>query len=374
MASVACLHRPHQEVQREHMAASHQYMRDMLLFDRDVDLELPHTFVPSEGVVFEDMEDAFGLSSTYHDVIPHECLTPAQQDMGLHHGSELNAARIRADLLDVLKEEGLSEDVPPAREGFILPVTDLEGKTHDMPVHVVNVVNTSYWTMDRYGPAIPPVLLPHRLMWRRLQHMGCQVNHVPTSIKLCYGWPWNASELISHPGRILETGSDNPVTADLMFYHVTLPSFQLAGMPNLYVSDRSLRNVVTTMKMPIKGRLLLPLLYHRLKDHMRTTYNPVQFAGVIVHHPMFKNVRALIFKRALVIVGTISKEQTMEALDTLVPPIFRCEESPETLAELAELGPEIQQLRNVNQKVVTNKRVANGQLVPPGSTKKVRRK
>jgi hypothetical protein len=97
---------------------------------------------------------------------------------------------------------------------------------------------------------------------------------------------------------------------------------------------------------------------------------------VIVHHPEFKKVRALVFERgALVIVGTSSPEQTSEALKTLVPSLFRSEESETTRSILASLGPEIQRLRDVSQKVVTHKRSANnGQLVPPGGAKKQRRR
>jgi TATA-box binding protein (TBP) (component of TFIID and TFIIIB) len=374
MASVCRLHIDHYDAQKEHLAASHQYMRDLFLFDDDNALELDMIFVPGEGRVVDGVEDAFGLSTTYHDVIPHECLLPELQTQ-FHNGNELNATLARDCLLDILEERGLSVDTPPPREGFALDVEDTHGQEHSMPVHVVNVVNTSYWWMDRYGDHISPVLLPHRFMWRRMSYMGLQVNHVRTSVKACYGYPFNATELISHPGRILETGADNHITADLMFFH-TLRSFQLAGMPNLYVSDRSLRNVVTTMNLPVKNGLLLPLLYHQLHTHMRTTYEPIQFAGIIVHHPDFKKVRALIFKRgALVIVGTISKEETIESLKTLVPSLFLSEDTPEARAILNSLGPDIRKLCDVSQKVVTRKRLAgNGQLVPPGGSKKARHK
>jgi len=374
MASVCRLTVDHADAQKAHLAASHQYMRDLLLFDEDTNLELDMTFIPGEGEVVDGWEDAFGLSNTYHDVVPHECL-PYELQSKFHNGSEYNASLVRDNLLEVLESRGLSPDVPPPREGFTLDVEGKDGQQHSMPVHVVNVVNTSYWWMDRYGDHISPVLLPHRFMWRRLAHMGCQVNHVRTSIKVCYGYPWNATELISHPGRILETGADNHITADLMFYH-TLRSFKFAGMPDLYVSDRSLRNVVTTMNLPVRNGLLLPLLYHQLHTHMRTTYEPVQFAGIIVHHPDFKKVRALIFKRgALVIVGTISEQQTIEALKTLAPSLFLSEDTPEARAVLNSLGPDIRKLCDVSQKVVTRKRSAgNGQLVPPGGSKKARHK
>ncbi len=376
MGSTCHLTREHHVAQREHLDRTQEYMRDLLLFDVDKAKDLGLQFTPSEGHVVEDYTNAFDLFGAYHDVIPYECLSTEDQ-VHFHNGSERNAAVISHNLIDILDMEGLSVNVPPTGEGFSLAVERPDGTEHVMPVHVVNVVNTSYWTMDRYMDEQPTVLLPHRFMWRRLAYMGCHVNHVRTSIKICYGWPWNATELISHPGRILETGADNHVTANLMFHHVTLKSFQRAGMPHLYVNGRSLRNVVTTTNMPLNGaKLNLPLLYHQLQQHMNTSYNPGKFAGVIVHHPDFKKVRGLIFDRgAVVIVGTTSEEQTIEALNSLRGAIFSCEETPETLAVLAALGPEIRRLCDVNQKVVTHKRAAiNGQLVPPGTTKKARYK
>lgn len=372
MGSTCHLTREHQVAQWEHLGQTHEYMRDLLLFDEDKAKDLGLQYIPSEGHVVEGVTNAFGLFGAYHDVVPYECLTPDEQTH-FHNGSERNASAVSDSLMDILNAEGLHPNVPPAREGFELAVERPDGSEHVMPVHVVNVVNTSYWTMDRYGDAPTPVLLPHRFMWRRLAYMGCQVNHVRTSIKICYGWPWNATELISHPGRILETGADNHVTANLMFHHVTLRSFQQAGMPHLYVTGRSLRNVVTTTNMPLNGKKLhLALLYHQLKQHMDATYNPTKFAGVIVHHPDFKKVRGLIFDRgAVVIVGTTSEEQTIEALNYLRDAIFSCEDSPETRAILNNLGPEIQRLRGVSQRVNTHKRAAiNGQLVPPGSSNK----
>lgn len=374
MGSTCHLSREHFDAQQEHLRLTHEYMRDLLLFDVDKEKDLGLHFSPGEGHAVEHETNAFDLMGAYHDVVPFECLSAVEQ-VHFHNGSESNAAAISNRLIDILDIEGLRVNVPPSREGFSMLVERPDGTEHVMPVHVVNVVNTSYWTIDRYGEEVSPVLLPHRFMWRRLAYMGCQVNHVRTSIKICYGWPWNATELISHPGRILETGADNHVTANLMFHHVTLKSFQRAGMPHLYVTDRSLRNVVTTTNMPLNGaKVSLPLLYHQLQQHMRTSYVPDKFAGVIVHHPNFKKVRGLIFDRgAVVIVGTTSEEQTIEALESLRGAIFSCEESPETLAVLAALGPEIRRLCDVSQKVVTHKRAAiKGQLVPSGSGKKAR--
>src|SRR5688572_17301764 len=210
MGSVARLSRPHADAQAEHLATSHMYMRDLLLFDKDTRLELNMQFAPSEGYVIDREQDAFDLYSTYHDVVPYECLTKEQQQKHYHNGSEVNAAAISDNLTRILAQQGMRPDGIPSHEGFSLV---LDGDdAHPMPVHVVNVVNTSYWGMDRYGDTVSPVLLGHRFMWRRLPHMGCQVNHVRTSIKFCYGWPWNATELISHPGRVLETGADNHTT------------------------------------------------------------------------------------------------------------------------------------------------------------------
>jgi len=74
-------------------------------------------------------------------------------------------------------------------------------------------------------------------------------------------------------------------------------------------------------------------------------------------------------------VGTKSEEETIESLKSLVPALLMSEDSPETRAILATLGPEIRALCNVSQKVVSRKRSAvSGQLVPPGGAKKQRRK
>lgn len=374
MASVCYLTIDHATAQRKHLTAANQYMRELFLFDDETELDLNMNFSCAEGTVAEGVDDAFGLFHAYHDIVPFECLTPDQQTQ-FHNGSEYNASLVRDNLLCELDKLALDTETPPPQEKFVLELDDSE----DMPVQVVNVVNTSYWWMDRYNNNHTSTLLGHRFMWRRLTYMGCQVNHVRTSIKICYAWPWNATELISHPGRILETGSDNHITANLMFHHVTLKSFQLAGMPHLYVLDRSLRNVVTTTNIPLPAdkRLILPLLFHQFhQQNSKTRYEPGQFAGVIVHHPYFKKVRALIFKQgALVIVGTISIEEAKEALRSLVPQLYHSVESPETLATLAGLGPDIQKLCNVSQKVVTRKRAAgNGQLVPPGGSKKPRKR
>src|SRR6185503_8462601 len=132
MASVCRLTVDHADAQKAHLAASHQYMRDLLLFDEDTNLELDMTFIPGEGEVVDGWEDAFGLSNTYHDVVPHECL-PYELQSKFHNGSEYNASLVRDNLLEVLESRGLSPDVPPPREGFTLDVEGKDGQQHSMP-------------------------------------------------------------------------------------------------------------------------------------------------------------------------------------------------------------------------------------------------
>ena len=151
--------------------------------------EFTLTFVPSEGWVKEPShpikredsepnaeEDVFGLFHAYHDVLPRECINA---DKDWQNGYEAQAAFIAEGLSKLLAEHDLRPDEPPPQEGFELNITGPDGE-HVMPVHVVNVVNTGYWEMNRYGTNISPVLLPHRFIWRRLPHMGLQVNHVRT--------------------------------------------------------------------------------------------------------------------------------------------------------------------------------------------------
>jgi hypothetical protein len=87
----------------------------------------------------------------YHDVVPYECLPPEFQGE-FHNGYELQASFIGDSLSKVLAENGMDAHSAPPREGFDLTVEN-EGTTHNMPVHVVNVVNTSYWEMNRYTAA-----------------------------------------------------------------------------------------------------------------------------------------------------------------------------------------------------------------------------
>jgi TATA-box binding protein (TBP) (component of TFIID and TFIIIB) len=374
MRSVCYLTRPHAEVQAEHLAASQRYMRELLLFDDDTTKTLDMRFRPTEGLVDPTHPDPWGLKTAYHDVIPNECLSPDLRPL-YRNGSDYNAAQIRDKLLRVMEEKGLKPDRSPPHEGFVMNLDN--DPAHDMQVDVVNVVNTSYWWLDRYGNNNTQIILGHRFMFRRLSHMGCQINHVRTSAKICFAWPLNATKLISHPGRVLETGSNNHLTASLTFNHATLPAFQYAGMPHLHVSDRTLRNVVTTTNLPIPpgGSLLLPLLYHKMAQHMRATYEPSLFAGVIVHHPEMDNVRALIFNQgAIVVVGTTSIQEATAALRLLVPLIMQATSTPENCAELERLGPEIQKLRNVKQQVFSLKRTADSQTPPPGAVKKPRLK
>ncbi len=80
-----------------------------------------------------------------------------------------------------------------------------------MEVTVVNMVHSSYCHLPAAAGAgaSAQALVAQTFFWRRLQHLGFQQNFAHTSLKVCYIPPLNASHILFHSGRVLETGANN---------------------------------------------------------------------------------------------------------------------------------------------------------------------
>jgi TATA-box binding protein (TBP) (component of TFIID and TFIIIB) len=335
MATVALLAKETETEQRERLALSQAYMSEFTDFSVDPgsDPEIlrdalpPLNLILNEGAVERNdpyWRDPLGLCrATMHDVVPTEaeCYVVPNPIPPVEPGVE-----------EALQDAGILYPYPKREQIYVPP---------DLEVSVVNLVHTSYSREPVKNPQVTTVL-SHGFMWRRLMHMGCQKNHVYTSVKICYGWPWNTTHLLFPPGRNLSTGSYNLKVSATMFYASTLQHLRVAGMPNLEVGKREIQNVVATSHLPRKQGLRLRLLHWRLSSmSIAVRYIPDKFAGAIIWHPNFKKVRILAFKDgAVVCVGAANLVEMEAAYRSILPQLYMNLDTPENLRiEEENLGP-----------------------------------
>jgi TATA-box binding protein (TBP) (component of TFIID and TFIIIB) len=348
MCSVARLVKPHAQAQREHVRESYRAYDALMDFSVPVDLPpdeykrqcvaradtRPFRVAPSEGWLIRRCglfaEDPMLTSNTLHDVVPREVLRAEDPTTRDRSGTDRIAREVgagvrqRLEEYDLLKRARQSEE-RPLHEHFVV--------RQNMPVHVVNIVHTSYCTVHGADPATK-TLFPSVWMWRRLAFLGCQENHTHTSLKISFKPPFKASKLFFSTGRVLETGSSNEDVSHVMFFDATLPYIRLAGLPGIDVRRRASQNVVAKSRMPDGQRLLLDLLETRMGVHV--SYNKSSFAGTVIRHPDMEKVMLLAFSAgSIVCVGPKDVPSMRVAFDSLYDTLHMHTDTEENRAILA---------------------------------------
>jgi hypothetical protein len=317
--------------------------------------------VPWGGLQLQEADewvfDPMGTYRTTHDVVPGEALRQDDPDSPYHNGAERDMARIAKTMARVMAEHGLVAEggftttKPMHNERFHIPIDDQEGGP-SMDVNVVNVVFTSYCAMEKVTPESTAryalkkarkkntsnLVMSSVWMWRRLLHLGPQINNIHTSLKICYASPHKASHLIRETMGILETGADNLNVASIMLEEGTLKYFHAAGAKRLRVHYRASHNVVATSQMPHHLGLELNLLKWRLETATGGTKYvkvPAEFPGIIITHPnqwAYKKVKFLAFPNgAVVIVGPATIAVMGEAIREFVPILWNNVATPEAI-------------------------------------------
>ena len=336
MASVARLCVPHEDAQRTHCRLSQEYYEALFAWPVPGQAAPPPSapvIRPHEGWVHanwrELSNDPAGTQSASHDIVPHEVLRAADPSTPHQSGIQAICARISEQLQVQLDEYGLLER---ARD----PTQTLHERftvSGCMDVHIVNIVHTTYCgTATATQRKMPK--LPSTWMWRRLAFLGCQENHVHTSLKISYRPPFKAVHLLFSTARVLETGAANETIAHIMFFHATLRYLQSAGVPGLYAQARASQNVVAKSQMPGEQRLLLELLKCDLGKQV--TYDPLKFAGAVVCDATNKKIKMLAFYLGpIVCVGATDTSRTAYALEAMLPTLLAHTDTPENRARLA---------------------------------------
>jgi len=348
MCSVARLVKPHAQAQRVHVRESYRAYDSLMDFSIPVDLP-PADYkrqceartearrfrvAPSEGWLSRRCDrlakDPMLTSSTLHDIVPREVLRAEDASTQDRSGADRIAREVAATVRQRLGEYGLFDraqhgDERPLHEHFVV--------RRNMPVHVVNIVHTSYCTVHGIDPAIK-TLFPSVWMWRRLAFLGCQENHTHTSLKISFKPPFKASKLFFATGRVLETGSSNEDVSHVMFFDATLAYIRLSGLPGLDVRRRASQNVVAKSRMPDGQRLLLDLLQTRMCNH--ASYDKDSFAGTVIRHPNMNKVMLLAFAAgSIVCVGPKDVPSMRVAFDSLYDTLHMHTDTEENRAILA---------------------------------------
>jgi TATA-box binding protein (TBP) (component of TFIID and TFIIIB) len=270
---------PHGPAQREWLSASERLWREHLAFDIDETpgtplLPLPLAVRPAEGWLPSDVEtwraDPLGTERAYHDVPP---------DGGRSTDAVMRAVsdRLRA----ALRAEGYGDTLEQLFGTRMCHHFAIGDEARPMEVTVVNMVHSSYCHLPIPVPAAhSSALVAQTFFWRRLQHLGFQQNFAHTSLKVCYIPPLNASHILFHSGRVLETGANNAVMAQIMFECVTLPCLRASGLRRLECQQRSLQNIVATSVLPERRTIQLAQLAWR--HQAMVEYNADNFAGAII--------------------------------------------------------------------------------------------
>ncbi len=322
MASVAKLTRPHWLAQGDHMTRAQYIHQELFDFSAPADLDpeeyqrqshqVPLVQVrPLEHRVLHQWEhlskDPTGTQSAWHDVVPREVLLERDPLTTDRSGSDVICREVGALLFEKLNEHGLidrARDAPHLlHEHFT--VRDC------MPIHVVNLVHTSYLVNGREAivedaPTSnkskkkkkttrgPTTKLVSSFIWRKLAFLGCQENSVHTSQKISFKPPFKVTEILFPPGRVLQTGAFNEDIAHILFYHGTLEYLKRTGLHELRVIRRESQNVVAKSWMPNHQGLLLELMQHRLQGQVE--YSPEEFAGALVKYLPNPKIKLLAFK------------------------------------------------------------------------------
>ena len=330
MASVARLKAAHWVTQPEHVAESQQFMSELFPSFGGARKRTPITILPSEGVVRKEAwgwyHDPFALRRTHHDVVPRECLLEEDPESPYRDGAERDVAAISNKIRRALTDRNLLDPMmqgQPVNENFV---------EHHLKIDVVNIVHTSYCHYEQSPPGA--TVFTHAMLFRRLQHLACQQNHVHLSLKICYKPPFKASHLVFPSGRFLETGASNLDVAQIMFYEGTLRYFQAAGgSRGITVRSRATQNVVATSRIPGGQGLLLPLMKAR---GGKVTYRPRNFAGAVIKHPTLPRIMVLAFSSgAVVLVGPDSIMQMRMAISGIIPYLMNNIDTPANRAALA---------------------------------------
>lgn len=358
MCSVARLEKPHAKAQREHVRVAYRAYDDLIDFSVPADLppaeyqlqcrerayDRPFKVLPSEGWLIRRPErfspDPMLTRSTMHDIVPREVLREADPTTRDHSGTAGICRTVATGVRRRLEEYDLfrraNDPECPLHERFL--VRDC------MPVHVVNIVHTSYCTAPRLEESNVKTLFPSVWMWRRLPFLGCQENHSHTSLKISYKPPFKASELFFATGRILETGSSNEDVAHVMFFDATLEYFRLSGLPDLSVLRRASQNVVATSNMPNNQGLLLDLVATRMD--VQVTYDKNVFAGAVIKDSRVKKVVFLAFAAgSIVCVGPKNVRAMHDAFDGLYDSLQMQTDTAENRAVLARYNGAADSLR-----------------------------
>lgn len=355
MCSVARLAKPHARAQREHVREAYRAYDDLMDFSVPADLppqeyqqqcaaraeSRPFRVAPSEGWLLRRCElfspDPMLTRSTLHDVVPREVLRAEDPTTRDHSGTDRIARLVAANARQRLEEYNLFER---ARQGEENPLHEHFVVRGNMPVHVVNIVHTSYCTTRREKVDRDlKTLFPSLFMWRRLAFLGCQENNTHTSLKISFKPPFKASKLCFSSGRILETGSSNEDVSHVTFFDIMLEYMRLSGMSGLEVRRRASQNVVAKSRMPDGQRLLLDLLQTRMGHH--TSYNKSSFAGTVIRHPNMKKVMLLAFSAgSIVCVGPKDVPSMRVAFDSLYDALHQHTDTEENRAVLARYQAE----------------------------------
>jgi TATA-box binding protein (TBP) (component of TFIID and TFIIIB) len=355
MCSVARLRKDHALAQAEHVQDA--YRAYDALFDFSLKADLPpdqyrqqsetqrasraFTVRPVEGWLSKGWNtfsnDPMATSHTYHDIVPREVLRDEDPTCTDHSGSVRLCREVAALARQRLDEYGLVDRARDASQPLYEHFTVRKDASNPgMFVQVVNLVHTSYCTVDDQHDARPrKIVFTTSWMWRRLVFTGCQRNHTYTSLKINFKPPFKSSELLFSIGRVLETGSASEDTSHVNFFDVTLEYFRRSGMPRLHVRKRASQNVVAKSCMPNGQGLLLDLLQTRMPD--RVTYEPWFFAGAIIRHLDFKKIMMLAFSvGSIVCVGPTDIPAMRAAFDSLYDTLQNHTDTPENRAILAQ--------------------------------------
>jgi TATA-box binding protein (TBP) (component of TFIID and TFIIIB) len=348
---------PHYEFQKQHMKDAEAYFYALNDFDDELfhhdgranvgRPQLLHSPEPSEGWLIPEAEDvyydAMGIKYSNHDVISHEELLDEDPNSPYRDGAEREMMTVAKNLRGILsahpKLSSILAHPRPVNEQFCV--------VDDMEVTVVNIVHTSYATAHGIPPppitpqarksrALNKTIIPYTWMWTCLLHLGPQRNHVDTSLKICYPFPFQATGIGFQTGRYLETGAADTDVSRIMFEHVTLQYFRRAGLSSLKIYYRESQNVVATSHMPRGQRMLLHLLKWHLPDLVE--YDPDAFPGAVITHPVYKDIIVLVFcSGALVSVGPGSTADTRKVFEDIYPLLEKNIDTPENRALEAQV-------------------------------------
>jgi TATA-box binding protein (TBP) (component of TFIID and TFIIIB) len=348
MASVARLVVEHTVAQRQHVERSRQCWLDMMDFSMAADLD-PVDFKheasvppirPWERWVLPQANqlsnDPVGTQNASHDVVPREVLLAQDPSSPFRCGTDFICAQVAAHLREQLDAHGLLERAKDPNA--VLNESFYVDDERTMRVDVVNIVHTSYCVTPAEQDS-KAIKMPSGMMWRRLSFLGCQENHIYTSLKISYVPPFKSVHLLFPPGRVLETGASNESVAHIMFFHATLQYLRATGFEHLSVLSRKSQNVVATSRLPAQRRLLLELLHH---DHSDTvSYDPISFAGAVVKQSQEneKIMMLAFYLGAIVCVGAANLFNLGVTFETMTPILNLYLDTPENRQRLERFRP-----------------------------------